>query len=1270
MARLFISYSRKDIDFARRLTDGFQDQELDFWIDWEGIPPTVDWWQEIEKGIEEADIFLFLLSPDSAISKVCKQEIEHATKNGKRLIPIVVRDFHGDEAPSELSQLNWIFFREDDDFEASFGELITAIKTDYEWVQIHKQLQVKALEWERSDHESSFLLRGRELQDAETQLATNSSKEPNPTNLQREYVLKSRQATDRQRRTTFGVAVAGVIALAALAVFGLIQAGLATEQANQRATAQANAEFEADQRATAQAVAEESQKLAEERARIARAKELAAQSVSLQESNFQSSLLLGVESFYLLDDAQTRGAILDSIRTNPQLQQIISGHSSTVNCVTYSPNGQLLASGSGDNTIILWDATTGKPVGQPLKGHSDTITSIAFSPDGKTLVSGAGDKKIIFWDVETGKPIGQPLTGHSGGITEVDYSANGKFIASGDWDGSIILWDAKTRQPIGEPLISDESGWVWSLTISPDSNTLVAAGFATENLSSIPVIPPYGTFWNVSTRQFGRQPLVQLQKSNDAAFGENIFGFAWDIVISPDGRILAAGTTEGPVILWDMRTKRIIGEPLIGHTAAATLAFNVESDILASASDDGTIILWDVETGQPIGKPMKGHSGEVNSVAFSPDGKNLVSGGDDGSIILWNTSIRLNTNLTASNPIGESLTSIYSSNFSMAFSPDGKTLASGNIFSISYWNMTTSPPYRLPPASNFNLGNLGEVHSVTFSPDGKFIASADSDDVTIWDATTREPVMEPFEDHSSTVNSVAFSPDSKILASADDDGKLILLDVRTHQTIGEPILGDLGSINSLAFSPDGNILAAGCDESSIILWDVSNPISLKVITKYAKENSVAAHTGPVNSVVFSPDSKILASGSEDNMIILWNVATGQPIGQPITGHSGSVTSVAFSPNGKMLASVGFDKTVILWDVETKRPIGQPLRGSQEIIYGVAFSPDGKTLASGGGSKSVMIWDLDPQSWIEKACQRAGRNFPQDEWQYYFPDEEYRKTCDQWPIDFGKYRQILEETIVNFNEPQQVQEAFDKVKDTMEMDTTSIIENPASAASKVITEWITAELLNRANDDWQTTLNLLDQLNTTYKNLPVNFPFIEQRIAGEVEGEILDKAKAANWKESLDMLEQINASFENFPIDFSFLKQSIENMVRNEIQKEVDADNWQNVLKLLDVVAEKSIPIDDASLLNKVCWNGSLNGYASHVLEYCEHAVKLKPEDANIRDSRGLARALTGDFQGAINDFQYYVDISNGSNAKRRGQWIIELQAGRNPFTDDVLKDLR
>jgi hypothetical protein len=326
MTSLFISYNHKDKAFALRLTESFKDQDLDYWIDWEDIPPTVDWWKEIEKGIEQAAVFLFLLSPESSISKVCKQEIEHAVKNRKRLIPIVVHDITGDEAPPELRTLNWVFLREADDFNPGFLKLITAIKTDYDWVQIHRELQNKALDWERHNHEHGFLLHGKELQDAESQLALNSSKEPYPTDLQREYVLKSREANDRvRRRLVTGLSSFSVIVLL-LFVFALIQ--LNRSRALQLG-------------ALAQA--------------------------AFAEQNYNLSALYAYQSNQILTNKPASQILADLPYVNFPRGKGLLGHISWVTSVAWSADGRL-ASGSGDNTVIIWDLVTNRPA-QTLKGH-------------------------------------------------------------------------------------------------------------------------------------------------------------------------------------------------------------------------------------------------------------------------------------------------------------------------------------------------------------------------------------------------------------------------------------------------------------------------------------------------------------------------------------------------------------------------------------------------------------------------------------------------------------------------------------------------------------------------------------------------------------------------------------------------------------------------------------------------------------------------------------------------------------------------------------
>src|SRR5512141_809626 len=573
MAKVFISYSRKDIEFAKKLTGELQKSDLDFWIDWEGIPPTVDWWREIEKGIEEADVFLFLISPDSAKSKICGQEIDTAVKNGKRIIPIVVREIEWEDTPPQLGHLNYIFFSRDDDFDTALKKLLTAIQTDYEWAATHRQLQVKALEWERSNKENSFLLRGKELTDAESQLATNTSKEPHPTDLQREYVLISRQATDRQRRVVTAIAIAGAIALAALAIFGFVQAGIATQQ---RATAVANqqvaqtAKVDADNNA---AVAQTAQANAEEQARVARVGELAAESVAFRESQAVYSLLLGVEAYRMQPDTRTRNVLFQNINTNPQVLQYFSGQAYILEGVAFSPDGKMLATSGFDKAVTVWNVETGQQLARLQNDVPATFRAVAFSPDGKIVAAGSDDHTIALWDVNTFKPIGTPLALHTDIIRYLAFSPDGKTLASASADKTIILWDLGTHQPIGEPF-TGHSDVVYSVKFSPDGKTLVSGS-----------VDRTVRLWDVQTHQQIGEPL------------NGHTDWVKTVAFSPDGSMIASGSVDKTIILWDAKTHQRIGDPLTGHSGEVrSVAFSPDGKTLASGSGDKTIILWDIQS--------------------------------------------------------------------------------------------------------------------------------------------------------------------------------------------------------------------------------------------------------------------------------------------------------------------------------------------------------------------------------------------------------------------------------------------------------------------------------------------------------------------------------------------------------------------------------------------------------------------------------------------------------------------------------------------------
>ena len=214
MADVFISYSRKDIEFAQRIHQELEARDRDPWVDWQDIPPTAEWLDEVYAGIQAADTYLFIISPDSVVSEICTLEIEHAVQHNKRLVPVVLRDVEDDQVHSAMSAHNWVFLREEDDFEANFELLIDALDTDLGYVREHTRLLTRAIDWDQSTRTRGLALSKQELQVAEGWLTEGINKEPKPTELHTEYVAFSRTAVDRfQRLMISSVTVAFVLVL-------------------------------------------------------------------------------------------------------------------------------------------------------------------------------------------------------------------------------------------------------------------------------------------------------------------------------------------------------------------------------------------------------------------------------------------------------------------------------------------------------------------------------------------------------------------------------------------------------------------------------------------------------------------------------------------------------------------------------------------------------------------------------------------------------------------------------------------------------------------------------------------------------------------------------------------------------------------------------------------------------------------------------------------------------------------------------------------------
>jgi WD40 repeat protein len=568
---------------------------------------------------------------------------------------------------------------------------------------------------------------------------------------------------------------------------------------HQRSIAEANAKAAQRNAADAQhqrSIAEANASDAQTQKSIANSRLLAVEALehSLQQPDL--ALLLAMESVRTADTVDARRSLLTSLTSRNELSRFMEPQVRPVYSVAFSPilTKRTFASGGDNGAVILWEATTRKQL--RLTGHSRPVSSVAFSPNGEMLASGGWDKIVIVWDVRTGKQV-TSLQGHTGSVNSVAFSPDGSMLASGSDDKIVILWDAKTYQQVA------------SLTGHKKEVTSVAFSQSTGKMPRLASGDSGGTIilWDIGTKQ----PASSFQVPHSSPVSS--------IAFAPNGSRLVSGSFLGPIILWDPDAAggNPVTVPGSGSYGAMSLAFSRDGITMASGNRSRSITLWEFD-GRGIRRErlFPAHSGEVYSVAFGGDPEMLVSGGADGAIILWDTRNppppRLSLNLNARPGVtpGKSVLSV-------AFARGGKTLASRDKDGvIVLWDVGSTPKPG-PPSG---------VSSMAFSPDGSTLAYGTIDKtkyktIALWNVRTHQQVG-PLDAHTEPVTSLAFSPGGQTLASGDEGGSIILWKIGsgTPQQMATR-LGHSGKVNSLAFSSDGKTLASwGNDDEFIILWDV------------------------------------------------------------------------------------------------------------------------------------------------------------------------------------------------------------------------------------------------------------------------------------------------------------------------------------------------------------------------------------------------------------------------------------------------------------------
>lgn len=907
MTDIFISYSRRDQTFVRGLHDSLVTDGRDVWVDWESIPLTADWFQEIKVGIEGADAFIFVISPDSVRSEVCAAEIEHAINLNKRFVPVLYRDLveaHDKAAlHPKISSHNWTFMRNDSELQENLNLLKSALDTDLAHARIHTRILTRALEWDHRGRDTSFVLRGNDLKEAERWLEDVEGKEPEVNEIQVEYVQASRVAENwrkRERLLMMTITIAFVIAI----ITSVLAFSQAVEAKNQR-----------DEAEHQRSIAVQQSLRAQQLSLAANAK------VALTNNNTDLSIALALEANEdegAVQSSETERALADAIYS-PGTVRSFAGHESQVYAVAFGSLGQTAVSADSKGNIILWTVATGAEI-RRFEGFAQRVNAVDVSPENKYVVGGAcgnfddsnicNGGTIILWDFETGAEI-RRFEGHENEITTLEFSPEGDKLLSGSSDQTVRLWDVETGEQIG--IYRRHLGSIMDVTFNPADNTqaLVIA------IDTPPIL------WNLETgREITRYTDHDVKNEPNLAVGSAAF--------SPDGSIIV-GSFGLDIRIWRTESGDLLHQ-LIGHGSYVnSIAISPDGKFfISSAWRENSFRVWDIEHGVET-RRFEGHTGVLRGVTISPvqNGRYALSASDDGTVRVWDLANGAEVRTLAGHTADV---------YSTLYSPDGKLIVSaGDDDVIRLWDAETGEQVRVL------TGHTADVWLAVFTPDGTKLVSASEDNTArVWDLATGDQ-LRVIRGHENWVTTVAVSPDGTKILTGSNDTTIRLWDINTGRQL-KSYAGDDGQLRSVLFSPDGTRFASGADTAR--LFDLETG---EVIWQFS------GHKSRINSLAYSSDGKLIATGSADATIRILDAETGKTI-NVFEGHSGQVRSVMFDALNETLLSSSADATLRLWSLKSGLEI-RLFVGHEVWVNQASFSPDGNYAASGSWDDTIKIWHI-------------------------------------------------------------------------------------------------------------------------------------------------------------------------------------------------------------------------------------------------------------------------------------------------------------------------
>ena len=827
---------------------------------------------------------------------------------------------------------------------------------DAEGRRLHQHLIHAAAEWQASGRDPAELYRGARLASA---LDWGSTHEPEPNELEREFLEESRAASEReaqrQRRTNrrLRTLLAGVGVLLALAVVAGVVA------LSERQGARSAAAAEAAQRLGAQALTED---------RLDRALGLAGAGVALD------------------DSVATRSSLLSVLLRSPAALGVLNGDGDPITALALSPDGRTLAFGDHEGTVSVFDTETRQRIGD--HEAPGAVWALDFDPRGDSLAISAqqveppkGYLQIV--DPSTLRVLNSvslgphPADPGSGYYPTAVYAPDGRSLvvsySSGDIDYSAPLFlrrfDARSGSPMGP-----------AVPVAPGSSKIPLTSTGDGRLIVSPTREEATYAIDADTLRVVRRYPVSASST----------------AISPDGRTLAFEGTSGLRLL-DLasgRVRRLAGAQ-VGDLGIG--AFSPDGRTLSTWEDAGNAIMWDVESGDATETLEGSTTGGLH--VFSPDGRTLYTAGGDRATI-WD----VDGDRRLVRPF-ETNTDTYGDRSllpAFAISPDGRTVAvarrDGRVDLIDAETLRRT--------GGFEAFAGRPALAVEYSADGRRLAVAGGGGgVGLWDPGSGKrvgsllstPRGSPRLENPNDVEALAFGHGGLLAAAGiggprgdtTTPGSVRLWDLDGRELIRRPLrLPD--RVPGLAFSPDGSQLAIpfGYDDrdgrDGVEVRDVSSGERLATLPS----------DDEVGAVAFSPDGRLLAGGQLGGDVLVWAADGWGQVGQPLALGGGATLGLTFSPDGRTLATSHDDSAVVLWDVGSQQPIGSPLPVpfAGDFLVTARFTPDGDRLFAVSDAGRAIRWEVDPEAWVERACDVADGGLTPEQWEEVVPEQDYASVC--------------------------------------------------------------------------------------------------------------------------------------------------------------------------------------------------------------------------------------------------------------------------------------